>query len=564
MILPHRKSIYLLPAHLSSASPSILCQPLYLCQPQALTRRRERMYKSRLHTWGLDKKKKEHEMLEVVRMGLQRRDGHGEANPVFNVRGRQVSLGDALHYFNRKGVKDPQSLLDQQPESSVGSSSPSDIDVRTPVAEAEVVVADDPEDELGLEVVQQDRQRKFTPPPLNLRDDGRLTRFLYAESQLESLQRSLGVTRLSPFALLEELSIPQALVSPLEFRYMEAMLTQTQDHYRSIFATRNLRVGDSAVDNANWTATSDDALADQFYYGMYHGYSFLWNGQRDKAFENFHQSFELIQRLLRDRHVGFLIYIYDLIIRYSSGQEEPLVHLLDFMAKMALTVFGSENHPIRLIALWMKQATAIRSALAEFTLRRMLDFFQDSIGYFHPETVALLQTFAFGLMNRERYQEASMRFQQLVKAFQTTHGPNSYEVCYALRSTADAYFHQHLYPESLQALRAALDSSKQLEHGDEEKEIYVRCLRGMAEISKKLGRLDEAQSTMQHVVDTCAEAFGPDHTFTRRAQMHLDSLASDDTDGSSSIPPMIYRLGRGGRAAKYVWTPDEARLPLKA
>lgn len=497
----------------------------------------ERMYKSRLHTWGLDKKKKEHEMLDVVRLGLQRRDVNGEANPVFNVRGRQVTLGDALHYFNRKGVKDPQTLLDQQPESSVGSPSPSEYDVTTPLTEGELMISADPDDELELEIVQQDRQ----------------------QGRMESLQRSLGITNINSISLADELSIPQSLISPIEYRYMEAMLTQTQDHYRSIFATRNLSVGPST-----WTATSDDGLSDQFYYGMYHGYSFLWNGQRDKAFENFHQSFELIQSLLRDRHVGFLIYIYDLIIRYQgTGQEEPLIQLLDFMAEMALTVFESENHPIRLIALWMKQATTIRSALAEFTLRRMLDFFQDSIGYFHPETVALLQTFAFGLMNRERYKEAAMRFQQLVNAFQTTHGSNSYEVCYALRSTSDAYFHQELYPESLQALRTALDSSKLLENEDEEKEIYVRCLRGMAEISKKLGRHDEAHHTMQHVVDTCREAWGSDHPFTRRAQMHLQSLGSDESDEGSSIPPMIYRLGRGGKAAKYVWTSKAGPLPLK-
>ena len=522
------------------------------------------MYKSRLHNWGLDKKKKEHEMLDLVRMGIQRRDERGEKNPVFEVRGRQVTLADALHYFNRKGIKDIQALLDQPSDSPMESfSSPSELEVKTPVQEeidfsvvSEHGSYDDDDEMEGLELVQQsqDRQRKSLPPLAYY--DGGLTRSDIAERRFEALVASLGLPNTATRPV--ELAIPQALSSPIEYRYMEALLTQTQNHYRTIFSSRNLTVA-----HQTWTATSDEGLADQFYFDMYHGYSYLWDGQRDKAFDNFHQAFDMIRLLLKDNHVSFLIYIYDLIIRYQgTGQEDPLIRLLDFMEQMALTVFQSENHPIRLIALWMKQATDIRSSLAEFILRRILDFFQDSIGYFNPETIALLQTFAFGLMNRGRYKEAAVRFQQLVNAFQTTRGPNSYEVCYALRSTADAYFHQELYPESLQALKSALEHSKDLP-ADEEKEIYVRCLRGMAEISKKLGRREEAHQTMQHVVDTCREAFGGDHAFTRRAMMHLRSLDNEGTAESSKIPPMIYRLGRGGRAAKYVWTPEFPNTPLQ-
>ena len=75
------------------------------------------MYKSRLHTWGLDKKKKEHEMLELVRQGML--SGGESKDKVFMIRGRPVTLAEALHYFNRKGVKNPASLLDQPLEASL-------------------------------------------------------------------------------------------------------------------------------------------------------------------------------------------------------------------------------------------------------------------------------------------------------------------------------------------------------------------------------------------------------------------------------------------------------------
>ena len=92
------------------------------------------MYKSRLHTWGLDKKKKEHEMLDLVRQGLSH--GGADKDKVFVVRGKEVTLADALHYFNRKGIKDPASLLESNGDIRMqrDDSSPEDFDVQTPLS----------------------------------------------------------------------------------------------------------------------------------------------------------------------------------------------------------------------------------------------------------------------------------------------------------------------------------------------------------------------------------------------------------------------------------------------
>ena len=145
---------------------------------------------------------------------------------------------------------------------------------------------------------------------------------------------------------------------------------------------------------------------------MYHGYSFLWNGQREDAFKNFFAASDLIEGLIKDNHVAFLIYIFDLVVRHDgTGYEEPLLMILQHVADMARTVFGSESQPIYLIALWLKNATISRSWLAESSLRKLLDFFQDSIGNFHSETIALLQTFATALLTdkdmRKRLSDSS-------------------------------------------------------------------------------------------------------------------------------------------------------------
>jgi tetratricopeptide (TPR) repeat protein len=507
----------------------------------------ERMYKSRLHSWGLDKKKKEHEMLDLVRQGLHQ---NGEdRDKVFMIRGKSVTLADALHYFNRKGIKDPASLLDQHVETSIDLSSPDDADVPTPLS-----MSGDPLDPTARGDSDYEMGGGYLPRPVKA-----ITSFPlqvkvcdFAERQLNSLQSALGMREIRPMPAFRTLSvesvIPQMLNSPEELRYLETIFSQTQEHYRAIFTSRNL-----SISNTAWTATSDDAEVDRFYVSMYHGYSFLWNGQREKAFENFFAASDMIQGLIKDRHVAFLIYILDLVIRHDgTGYEQPLMMILKHVADMAKTIYNSESEPIYLISTWLQDAPMSKSWLAESTLRKLLDFFQDSIGYFHPETIALLQTFATALLNRQKYPESAVRFQQLVDAFETTQGKNCYEVCYALRSTSEAYFHMEEYDQSLQALKAALERSESLPR-PEEREIYVRCLRAMAEISNKLGRTEEAIETMQHVVDKTQEAFGADHPFSHRAKMHLKTIQNGDVALDSAIPPMVYRLGRGGSAAKYVW-----------
>ncbi|KIW29211.1 uncharacterized protein PV07_05038 [Cladophialophora immunda] len=519
----------------------------------------ERMYKSRLHTWGLDKKKKEHEMLDLVRQGLQQKGD--DKDKVFLVRGRQVTLADALHYFNRKGIKDPSSLLEPHRSLSGELSSPEDADVKTPLSSNDDV----------LNATQDVSDLEMTRSPMDMSEQEkaplalRLRASDVAADRLAILQQALNIPELPPMppfrTISVESSVAQVTVSAEDQRYQDVIFQNMQNHYMNLFTARNLSIRNTT---GTWTATSDDALADRFYYSMYHGYSFLWNGQRDRAFDNFYKAFALIEGLLKDDHVGFMIYIFDLIIRHDgTGYEEPLLMLLKHLADMAKTVFECEEHPIYIIATHMHDATASRAWLAESTLRRLLDFFQDSIGYFHPETIALLQTFASGLLNREHFAEAAVRFQQLVDAFETTVNKRCYEACYALRSTSEAFFHMEEYTQALQAINAALERCQTLPR-PEEREIYVRCLRGLAEISNRLGRKEEANETMQHVVDICRDAFGPEHPFTNRARMHLKTILKGDATSDSAIPPMVYRLGRGGNAAKYIWISRSSPTRLQA
>jgi hypothetical protein len=58
------------------------------------------MYKGRIEKWGLDKNKKERDMVAILRKKTER-DAVGKESS-FRVRGQVVSMESVLHYFERK------------------------------------------------------------------------------------------------------------------------------------------------------------------------------------------------------------------------------------------------------------------------------------------------------------------------------------------------------------------------------------------------------------------------------------------------------------------------------
>ena len=78
------------------------CFVLYFLLRISLTVRREKMYKTHIKQWGLDKKNKEFEMRAIVRKNKRRADqGKGS---IIRVRGRIRDFAEVVRYWERKGV----------------------------------------------------------------------------------------------------------------------------------------------------------------------------------------------------------------------------------------------------------------------------------------------------------------------------------------------------------------------------------------------------------------------------------------------------------------------------
>ena len=485
-------------------------------------------------------------MLALIREGITRKNASKDS--IFEIRGRQITLGDALHYFTRKGVKDPESLLGVSPSLPLVS------DLSCLTTECQI-------DEVEPSIHSDDRQPlcDVPAPPTHKGRDTHWAKFAKPEvahfttvnQERESSDERLevvcsGSPTPSQLPSLKSV-IPSLLSTPKHYQKMENVLSQTRDYYGSIFKSDGW-----VVNSKTWSATSCDSLSDRFFFGMVHGQAYLWSGQNKLGFQAFDQSFSLIRNVLTERDVGFMIYIYDLIIRLEGGGLDALLHrLLQFLAEMARTVF-SPTHPVRIIASTMLQTTTGRSDLAEAALKRLVDFFQDSIGYLHQETIALLQVHASALMNREQYIDAAVRFRQLLEAFETIHGEYSYEACFALRVLGECFYHQGLYDETRRTLEGSLARSQNLPLL-QKAEIRARYLRGMGEVHNRLGNRAQALAKMEESIVLCTEVFGLDHPFTARAAMHRDSLLQRPLGALSTVPPMVHRVGKGGNAALFIW-----------
>ncbi|KAK5215314.1 hypothetical protein LTR72_011624 [Exophiala xenobiotica] len=117
-----------------------------------------------------------------------------DKDKVFHVRGRQVTLADALHYFNRKGIKDPSSLLELQSDGFGELSSAGDPDGRTPLPfddDVQDLAHDGSDYELTRNPSEMDGHDKSTLSLAHKLSD-------VAEKRLASLQQALDIPHLPP------------------------------------------------------------------------------------------------------------------------------------------------------------------------------------------------------------------------------------------------------------------------------------------------------------------------------------------------------------------------------
>ncbi|KAK4447812.1 hypothetical protein QBC34DRAFT_427047 [Podospora aff. communis PSN243] len=94
----------------------------------------QRMYKTRIKSWGLDKNFKESEVVELFRLRRER-DRIGKPT-VYAIRGREVDWDRVQTYVRRKGL-DIARLIDEAPLINASSSAAREVSCRTPTPEPE-------------------------------------------------------------------------------------------------------------------------------------------------------------------------------------------------------------------------------------------------------------------------------------------------------------------------------------------------------------------------------------------------------------------------------------------
>ncbi|ETI21437.1 hypothetical protein G647_07784 [Cladophialophora carrionii CBS 160.54] len=245
------------------------------------------MLKTRIQKWGLDRKKKQPDMLYALRIVLERQALRKDTS--FVIRDRVVKSDDIKRY-KRKGVLDLQALLRESPAADATT----EIECHTPETVA------------TFEIPETNVQALAAPDL----DGNRVT-----GGNLE--------------ATLDPGHVDSVVSSTQEMNHLDALLYHSRVYYDSVFQT------------STWhDSFSRQSLrpSEGFYDLFLGGQAFLYLGFVPSAFCMFNLAFNEASLLLTQQHILSLLYFYSIILpnRVHPGQE-VLVQLFRFIMEKVQT-----------------------------------------------------------------------------------------------------------------------------------------------------------------------------------------------------------------------------------
>lgn len=356
------------------------------------------MYKTRLQAWGLGKKNKEHETLDLVRTAFSQDDPEHYNT---TIRGKRVSLVDARKYYNRKGVKDVTKLLKTDEigkseekrvlEGSHNEPTPDDCVKSGPCI---------PSSGYGL--------------LMGVHAVARNTNCLgisnLVSAHISCLARNMKYPALAPFAPLQTtptVASPdcEKFLTPGSTRLLHAVDAQAQIYYHDVFRDR-----DFAGNNAH---VSRFVFRTHVVPGPFcHVVEYI-RAKLSDVTAPFSAGLDIqilreIEQLLEKADVGFLVYIFQLIVGYSGPNcTPPLLVLLRHIAHHGEMLFGRKENPLCAIISCLINASPLDTRnVALLMMGRLLSLFRDRRGYLCGETVSLMQVYAATLLDTRLYPEA--------------------------------------------------------------------------------------------------------------------------------------------------------------
>jgi hypothetical protein len=142
------------------------------------------MLKRRIKKWDLDRNHKQADMLCALGIAYER-ESQGKKT-AFLIRGRVVSFEEVQHYFRRKGVRDPRSLLND----AVAAMPTTRIDCHTPEPSSVTAV-----DDITIIAETSYNRRLSTSGVIVIPDPNQVDRVLRQSPELSQLDQLLHCGR---------------------------------------------------------------------------------------------------------------------------------------------------------------------------------------------------------------------------------------------------------------------------------------------------------------------------------------------------------------------------------
>jgi hypothetical protein len=438
------------------------------------------MFKTRIRTWGCDKKKKEIEMMAILRKAYER-TSEGKISQ-FSIRGRPITLEEVHHYFARKGRR----IEDVDLERSDDAPTPKAIKCNTPITN----------------ILESDSSQDF------------------ANSQTRSVHASAVQVPQQPtsqqYIMTHNSSISQAVPSTQVERSFDHFL-----HGIKIYYSANLRGPDWILGTIE---CDDPSLYPSMQLGSlfleYHDLRTLQDRQASsKALD---KAFAMIKTLLIVQDPRLLTYLLESIAYTRSvGYEDLARQLIWYFTSMAIEVLG-RMHPISMFGMGLHQASSSTlSDVIERGLGSMVEQFVTNIGGNHLESMRLLLTGSAIMKHQKSYATASRYLTQLLPIYEYTYGVHSYQTCHALIDKA--YLIMEL-GDAVQAERLMEDGKYRAEGILDTNEYYesnMRSLSCKAHLRRVEGNFEESAYILKTVLLLGEMALDDDHWMMRHARADL-------------------------------------------
>lgn len=466
-----------------------------------LTLHSAKMYKTKITKWKFDKKIKEEEAWEILRLNFQRELCGKESQ--FRLRGKRITVDDVLRYFKRKGIRHPDPSTYQS-----RASTSSAIVCHTPCPSPRL----DPTQGLGVLTQTSDSfGTEFGDMLLSPQNEWQ---FAEADTLPWSSDFHQFLQDLLATSELNSHEIPKSPLPPRSFLVMEKILTGVIKYYGAAFSNKLFKTSKNGYLTLS-NNRSNRSFHTEFFSFCASGIDKMELGMFVEGRRCFSKASGLVASILSTQHPDSLPLILESVLRLNSrGYAEIAIIIVCFMRDLVSRIPG---HPWTqmLSHFGSLDKSTIGDTLLE-TWRCVCDNFVKYLGQFHGTALDLHADFV--LYSSRDPVHTFRKLLEVREGSRDQLGKNDDRLISLQFRLGQALYGQKRYIEALDVLESLLCI---LEQARADRFMRSATLALASYCKYSLGQVAEAVSNLEKSVAILEDVHGRLHPVTLRFRVML-------------------------------------------